>query len=81
MQGDIFSAYDDLLNAFEHLEPTADRSALDAALEKAQTVADEIQEGKYLPDGQKDFRMHGERHWTSAEMQVRKKSIQQPKLW
>ena len=55
LAGDITSAYDDLLNAFEHLEPTADRSALDAALEKAQTVADEIQEGKYLPDGQKDF--------------------------
>ena len=50
LAGDITSAYDDLLNAFEHLEPTADRSALDAALEKAQTVADEIQEGKYLPD-------------------------------
>lgn len=55
LENDITAAYDALLNAAQALVKVADRTSLDAALAKAETVAKDIEAGKYLPDGQEEF--------------------------
>ena len=55
LENDITAAYDVLLNAAQALVKVADRTSLDAALAKAETVAKDIEAGKYLPDGQEEF--------------------------
>ena len=55
LENNITAAYDALLNAAQALVKVADRTSLDAALAKAETVAKDIEAGKYLPDGQEEF--------------------------
>ena len=55
LEADVTKAYDGLLNAAEGLVRASDRSSLNDLIEKAEAVAAEIAEGKYLPDGQEAF--------------------------
>ena len=55
LEADVTKAYDGLLNAAEGLVRASDRSSLNDLIEKAEEVAAEIAEGKYLPDGQEAF--------------------------
>ena len=55
LEADVTKAYDGLLNAAEGLVRASDLSSLNDLIEKAEEVAAEIAEGKYLPDGQEAF--------------------------
>ena len=55
LEADVTKAYEDLLNAAEGLVRASDLSSLNDLIEKAEEVAAEIAEGKYLPDGQEAF--------------------------
>ena len=55
LEADVTKAYDGLLNAAEGLVRASDLSSLNDLIEKAEAVAAEIAEGKYLPDGQEAF--------------------------
>ena len=86
-QNDIDRAWSKLLDALHYLEfKPGDKSGLENLYE----ILKILEEDHYTSTGWDAFQealdraeevLHGERHWTSAEMQVRKKSIQQPKLW
>ena len=55
LEADVTKAYEDLLKAAEGLVRASDLSSLNDLIEKAEEVAAEIAEGKYLPDGQEAF--------------------------
>ncbi len=55
LEGDITNAYNNLLDACDKLVRVADRSELDAVIARAELVAADIAEGKYMEDGQAAF--------------------------